>query len=59
MSEHPAEDQSDLVITSVRLPRAMRDELEQLASRYRYGRSGIIREAIEAHLAQLRPEEAA
>lgn len=54
VDEIAAEDASDLVITSVRLTRATRDELEQHASGYRHGRSAIIREAIEEHLKRLR-----
>lgn len=44
---------NDLVLTSVRLPRWMRDELEVQALGYRHGRSAIIREAIEEKLAKL------
>lgn len=49
-------DPNELVMTSVRLTRAMRDELEAAAGGYRHGRSAIIREAIEDKLRQLRAQ---
>lgn len=56
--EQIAAQDEDLVITSVRLTRGTRAELEALAPGYRHGRSAIIREAIDEHLRRLRGEAA-